>query len=197
MASRVHLVVVDEGDYGWSATSPQIPGFVYGRPTREEFQADLPGALAFAGASDATLVIHDVRRFAAPDGQEYLIRVAEDEHRGERTQVAWLLSAMLAKERHHDLLDAPTTITGEVQFICVVESDRVSWLLEQLDQRRDAATIVAGHSSELIWATWVAHGVTEVEGSTGSLAELEVSLDSTVSDLMARVPSQSRIPVLV
>lgn len=77
MAEATHMVVTDEGEYGWSAQSPQLPGFVYGRRTLTEFMWDYHDTLRTAGVTGRVLG-HPQRRFVSPEGDEYLIRFAED-----------------------------------------------------------------------------------------------------------------------
>lgn len=76
---KPHVVVTWEGDAGLSAVSPQLPGFSYGRPTTTGFIADYKKVLRDAGVLGDVLE-HEQRRFASPEGTEYVIRVVKDEH---------------------------------------------------------------------------------------------------------------------
>ena len=89
-----------KGDAGLSAVSPQLPGFSYGRPTRTEFIADYEKLWRDAGVLGDVLG-HEQRRFASPEGTEYVIRVAKDEHNAERTELAWASRGALETELRH------------------------------------------------------------------------------------------------
>ncbi len=46
MAEHLHLVAVDESDFGYSLTSPQIPGLAFGAESGDKLLTELPGVLA-------------------------------------------------------------------------------------------------------------------------------------------------------
>lgn len=135
--TKTHVFVTWEGDAGLSATSPQLPGFSYGRPTRTEFVNDIQKVLQDAGVV-GEVVGHEQRRLVSPEGIEYVIRVANDDHQAERAQLAWRLEAVLESDQRHEMLDAATNPMGEVIYICCVASDRLDWVIDQIDERGDA-----------------------------------------------------------
>lgn len=195
MADRLHLLVVHEGDYGWSLTSPQLPGFVYGRQTQQEFQADLPNALAFANAPNIPWVFHVVRRFSTPDGDEYTIRVAQDNFADERSRTAWRLHAVMGTEERKGLMDGPRTALGERAFVCTVPTDTLEWVAQQLDPRGDALEMVVAVDDDMIAGSPLSVSFVPAGDTLGSLADLGLPLSATVQDYFQTVPVKDRVLV--
>ncbi|TQS44319.1 hypothetical protein [Cryptosporangium phraense] len=166
MPETIHLLVTDEGDDGWSAQSPQLPGFVMGRQTVSELRADLPGALRFAGAPAGPVEVHTTRRFVTPEGGEYLIRVAEDRYRADRLEVAWRLARVMSTEQRHAMMSVLATPTGEVSIVCAVPSDTLGWFTEQLFDENDALVLAAAIGDQDVFTTQLTSETDRV-GSSG------------------------------
>ena len=45
----MNVLLTGYGEFGWSISNPQLPGFIDGRATQEELRQDLLGLLSFAG----------------------------------------------------------------------------------------------------------------------------------------------------
>ncbi len=192
---RTHVVVTWEGDAGLSAVSPQLPGFSYGRPTRTEFITDYKNVLRDAGVLGDVLG-HEQRRFASPEGAEYVIRVAEDEHHAERTELAWRLEAALETEQRHDLLNSATNPMGEVTYICCVATDTLGWVSEQMDPRGDAVRVALAVADELVWTTQFATAAEQPEG-WATMEDRGWTTETTVGEVCQQLAAGERASVLV
>lgn len=190
---RLHLMVVDEGEFGHSVTSPQLPGFVYGRPGAAVDMDDLRGALAFAGAPDLPVVVHVARRFTTPTGIEFSIRVAQDRRNAERQELATRLQSYLETGDGLDLLDRAPAPFGEVQLVCVLPEDKVGWMTEQLDDRQDVNVLVAPIADELVWSLPVMSGSVIPIG----WARLNLPAEAPIADLIRTQTSRADAGVLV
>jgi hypothetical protein len=182
---RTHLFISDEGGAGVAVESPQLPGFVFFRTTVAEARRDLPGALRFAGHRGPAQ-LHHVQRRVSPEGAEYAVRVAEDEHYQDRLQAAGVVDAVLSDpDNRRDLLDGGLTDpSGEVVFVVVLGPDRLGWLFEQLDERGDlinvAYTVVDVGG---LFVTPIAAQTDTPEGWS-SFEAYGLSENSTVSELV-------------
>jgi hypothetical protein len=149
--ATIHLVVraVDGGFY---ATSPQVPGLAYGRPTIKELHADLADVLAFALVRPGpfTVVEHHEQHYEI-GGRELVTRIALDDHRSERQEVYTRLGrALTVPEQAEVLLTGPTNRVGEALYICVVPSDTLRWVAAQLDPRGETTTIATAVGDQLL-----------------------------------------------
>ena len=134
MPDRTHIFVTDEGDYGFSLVSPQLPGFAFGRPTRAELLSDYQEALHREGVRGDVIGHWQIRGNAA-DGQEYIIRWATDSTGETRQEVGNRVLRVLTDSSsvkqiagHHQ----PDRL-GVLNFVCCLASDTIGWLAEQLD----------------------------------------------------------------
>jgi hypothetical protein len=187
MAERLHLVFVDEGEYGASMHSPQVPGLVFGRPDARALLYELNDTLAFADAPDLPREIHEERRGVSPEGNEYLIRFAappEPHHAVRLGCAARLERALTVDGQRQDMLAGPTLVTGEVLYICVLASDTVGWIADQLEPGETgiAAVTVA---DQYIWTAPLSNGG-QLPGAE-PLSSLGLTDASTVSDWMSVV----------
>jgi len=127
-------------DGGVYATSPQVPGLQYGRPSLAELRADLDEALAVhvEQAGPLSVVEHHEYRHEIAD-HELVVRLAVDEHYGERVAVGERLGRIMAvPQQAKSLVPAVTNSAGETVYVCSVPSDTFGWLVTQLDPRGDA-----------------------------------------------------------
>ncbi len=187
---RTHIIVTAEGDYGWSMQSPQLPGFVFARPTRTEFLADYQKALRIEGVA-GEVVSHHQQRFVSPEGAEYLIRVADGIDNAERLPIMHQLVAVMGTDQRFSSLaeDRARLRTGEVLFVCVLASDTIGWLMEQMDPRGDVLNAALGVAEVMVLTTQFARG--ETRPDWGSLDEMGWSLDTTMATVAA---DQSKTP---
>ncbi len=197
MSGMLHLLEVNEDEpYGWTITSPQLPGFVFGRSTRAEVDNELDDALEFAGAPEVPRAVHVLRRFETPEGDEFMISVANDADKDARAEVARRLTGVMSDEPQRlDLLSkVPRLPTGEALFVAVVPTDRLGWVWEQLDERDGTATIVAavGDEGGMIWSnsTGFATRSDDFEDPV-TMEELGLTEDSLVGDLVTALESNS------
>lgn len=142
MPDNLHLILMNEGDYGHSVASPQVPGFVYGRPGQQLDRKDLREALRFAGAPDLPWIVHLAKRRVSPDGIPYTVRVMNETPAGERFKIAWRLDQFLETADGRDLLEHSPTTIGDVQLVCVLPDDTVGWILDQVDDRPDSLVMI-------------------------------------------------------
>lgn len=184
MVDPVHLIVTNEGDHGFSASSPQLPGFFYARPTLTEFNRDLPKVLADIDAPRPA-AIYEQRRGVSPEGREYLIRIAVDESRGQRLDVAWRLDSMLGTEQRLDALSADADVTGEVVFVCCLPDDRLGSIAAQMSEPQDALVVVANVADQGVWTQQLSLDPERAQHpDSESLADLGLTMESTISEMM-------------
>ncbi len=183
MPDRTIDVIVYGEDGSWSASSPQVPGFVGGRASREDLSHDLPGMLSFAGIDPEglTVRVHEEAMISTNEG-DFVLRVASDDHFEERREVAERIRAALTDEiQREDMSDAPRTPTGELLYICAVPSDTVRWCVEQLHSDGDGAVAAVCVAEEMIWAT---HFLTGADAPGQRLEHFGFLLDTTLSEMM-------------
>lgn len=183
MPDRTIDVIVYGEDGTWSAASPQVPGFVGGRGSREDLRRDLPGMLQFAGEDleGLTVRLHEEAMISTDEG-DFVLRVASDDHIEERREVAQRLQGALGdKVLREDMSEAPRTPTGEILYICAVPTDTVRWCVEQLHHDGDGAVAAVCVAEEMIWAT---HFFTGADAPGQRLEHFGFSLDTTLSEMM-------------
>jgi len=191
----IDIVVTREGE-SWTVTSPQLPGFVGGRDSEDELRRDLWGMLRFAGVEDGTgLRHHEEVVHTTPEG-DFVIRVANDEYRQQRLEVAGRVErALTIAVQREDMLNSPLTSTGDVLFICAVPSDTIAWCAGQLEADGHGAVVVLGVADQLIWAMHLYVG--EARALTAHPPEdYGWSLDTSLGEVMRRVPFANHPPQL-
>ncbi len=183
----IDLIFAEEGKHGWTVRSPSIPGLVGGRETLEQLVEDLPDLLVFAGFDPAALVprTHFERSLAVPD-EDVVVRVAWDDHQLERVGTANRLKAAFdVPEQREGLLSVPRTVTGEVLYICVVPSDTVEWITDQLGPSGDAAAVATSIAEGLIWTTHFLYGPGLArKDDAPSLGDLGYTEKTTMAELL-------------
>jgi hypothetical protein len=192
VAEPTHVFLTEEGESGFSAESPQVPGFAFGRPTKVETVRDLYPALNWAGAI-APLTTHVQHRGVSPEGVEWIIRLAEDTHRSERVLVAQQIEGVLLGDDRQNILDYPRTKTGEVVFVSCLPDDPLGFVVEQLWERPDSVVVALADGPKL-WTIPVGNHADDPEWR--SFDELGVDMKTTVGELRARNRDSSHLKVL-
>jgi hypothetical protein len=191
MSERIHVQVYQEEEFGFSALVPAVPGLIYTRATLDEFLDDLIPALLAAGVeAGSTPVLHRVLHFETPEKREYLVSVAQDEHRAERQETAERLLRMLTSEdqRLDVFSDAPTLPTGEVMFVAVLPADELNDVASAF-MPGTAALIAAPAGGPLIFLTRLATD-DHPAASGDDWGQTEAGM--TVQDVMLMKPAGSR-----
>jgi hypothetical protein len=177
----IHLIVRPVAG-GFYVTSPQVPGLAYGRPTMEELRADLDDVLAFALDRPGPFAVeeHGEAHYDV-GGRELVIRLAIDDHIDERQEALnRIVRALSVPEQADALVAGPTNLVGEKLYICVVPSDTLGWVGQQLDPRGEAATVAIAIAEELLLTFLVStdrdHGSVHLDPSR------------TVADMMKSQP---------
>lgn len=191
----IDIVVAREGD-SWTVTSPQLPGFVGGRDSEAELRRDLRGMLRFAGVEDGTdLRYHEEIVHATPEG-DFVVRVARDEYRQQRLEVAHRVERALASPlQREEMLNSPLTSAGDVLFICVVPSDTIAWCAGQLRTDDHGAVAVLGVAEEFIWAMHLYVGKSRAL-TAHPLEHYGWSLDTSLGEVLRGVPFANQPPQL-
>lgn len=159
--------------------------------------AELRKVLAGAGVT-GRVVSHEQRRYASPEGTEYVIRIADDEHKPARAELAWRLEAVLETEQRHELLDAATNQMGEVTFVCAVASDGLGWIAEQVDDRGDVVQVALAVADQMVWTTQVASPGTPDTDAWSTMEQQGWTSETTVGEICQQLTSAGqRASVLV
>lgn len=184
----VHVMIRDEGKLGVWITSPQLPGFSFFRATATEARAELAAALRYAapGVETGKVTLHYELRRERPSGEEYVLRVAEDERKPVRHELAQRIERFLSDPAGgDDLLASTGNPVGEVVFVCGTAEDSLSWVLSQLED--EDAVIVTLPVTELgIW-TMPFESAAERRSEFKSLAEWGWSEAMTLGQVMMDV----------
>jgi hypothetical protein len=196
MLDHIDLITTAESNGAFSVTSPQLPGFVFGRASLDHVVQELNDALAFAGVPDgneARRVHHLVMVGETLEGVEWIVRWANDEHRGEREVARDALLLQLASEKRFELIgDGPYLRTGEMQFVACLPGDTLGWVMGQMDQRGDALTIAVVVGDRFAALPLVKGDLIENDGYR-RLSDLGLSEESTVADLLERSLDRSQL----
>jgi hypothetical protein len=194
----IDLIVVspETDDEDWGFYSPQVPGLVGGRDSLLQLSTDLPEILRFAEVALPVRVRMHVEHLYETNGVNYIIRVAEDEHRAERLIAAARLRAALVDDgQRQELLSSPPTRTGEVLFIGAVATDVVEDLAAQLHPSGDAAVVVCNLGDQLIW-TFHFTNAEDLDEAARPLDELGLSGGMTIGEIMGRNPTTNNLALL-
>lgn len=192
MVERLHILVTDEGDHGWSVESPQFPGFTMGRQTLAELKRDLIPALRFANAPESDLVLHMVQRRLSPEGEEFLVRIAEDAHRADRLEAYRRLLGIMETDQRVDMLTTARIPTGEASFITVVPSDTLGWLGEQLYDEDDVFTIVVAVADEGLFSTQMSSDPSRSQQGWKGYEEMGWTVETTVSEVLRTLAGKAQ-----
>lgn len=193
MVDTLHIFVTDEGDYGWSVESPQVPGFTMGRETQAELKRDLVRALRFANApSGAPRTFHQVQRRLSPEGEEFTIRVAEGPHRADRLETYKRLLGVMDTDQRTEMLDFARTSTGEASFVAVVPTDTLGWLMEQFHEQGDVVIFVVAVADEGLFSAQMSSDPSRRQQGWKGLEEMGWTVDTTISEVMRTLAGKSR-----
>lgn len=185
MPDLIHAIATDESPHGFSVTSPQLPGLVYGRPTQQELEADYQSALRYAGVSEGKVQGHFQRRGVTVGGHEYQVRWAQDEHIQARIEGVHRVLVALGNGADGDEMAAEQVAdaAGVVTFVSCLASDTLGWLADQLDPRGDSLTAAVAVAEQFVYCVNIATGAVDAEGLP-SLAELGWEYDMTFGELV-------------
>lgn len=185
---RTHIFVTEDGETGFSAESPQLPGFAFGRATITEFARDYKEALHWAGAR-GQVIAHWQRRGSTPEGVEYVLRwKTEEPEAHERSRLGGVLAAVLSGDEGNELMaDTVRNPLDEIVFVLALQSDTLGDIAEQLDERGDAVVVVAPVAEDGLWTTQLVTGDGYQRPGWRSLRERGWALDMTIGTLMARL----------
>jgi hypothetical protein len=181
----IHLMV-RETDAGLYATSPQAPGFLYGRRSKSDFFGDLQDALAFHfdESGPFTVVFHHEREFIVA-GDEIVVRLTQDEFKPERIKVFERLRDVSVDEKQaKSLTQGLRNPLGEVVYVCTVASDTVGWLSSQLDERGDAFTAAISIAEGMLITFHFAYGDLYSDSPSRSLTEGPYNDKTTMSEVL-------------
>jgi hypothetical protein len=191
----LHLVVFDEGSYGMSMSSPNLPGLIYGRADSDQFWADLDDVLEFAEAPPLPRVLHLVRRYETPEGREYLVAVELDDALAEReATAATFFGALTDEEQRRSMFDdAPTLATGEVLFTVVTLDDTIDDAAGTLGPGQATIVVAPGPLPRSIWTTRVADADfveddNDAIGRYSPLSDTSMDSTSTIRELLSALP---------
>jgi predicted RNase H-like HicB family nuclease len=185
----IHLIVRDTGE-GFYATSPQAPGLAYGRATVAELRADLSDVLGFHFNRPGPFrVLEHLERQDTVEGRELVTRVANDQYRDQRQEVAARLArALTVPAQARSLLEGPANRVGEVVYLCAVPSDTIGWLAGQLDPRGDAAVVAVAIAEPFVFAVPVASGDGTAQVAGVSIAARGYAPGTTLGELVRDTP---------
>jgi hypothetical protein len=186
VADVVHAMVTDEGEYGYSMTSPQFPELAFGRSTEEEFTREYQDALRYAGLKSGRVWGHFQVRGTTPQGVEFVIRrQTGDGHEEARLQIANAINRLLSSETEATQLleDLEPSATGEFVFVACLADDTVGWLVDQLRPNDDAIAAALDVAGVMVAMTQVASGG-HLDWPT--IDDLGWTRDTTLGELLTR-----------
>lgn len=114
------------------------------------------------------------------------VRTADDRRKTDRTKAAQRFEATLADPAHRDdfVARAPVSATGDIVVVACVGDDRISWLLEQMNEH-DSLVICLATDEPAVWWTWLAGARARLnEAHVGTLADVGLTAESSVADLV-------------
>ncbi|MFK4187754.1 hypothetical protein ACI2L4_27670 [Streptomyces sparsogenes] len=155
----IHLIVRQTED-GLYATSPQLPGFMFGCATISSLRAGLQEALAFHANTPGPFRVleHHERHYDIADG-EIVTRLANDELGNERQIVYERLGrAIQDPEQAKSISRGISNPVGEVVYVCAVPSDTLGWLTAQLSDPEDAFYAAVSIGEHMLMTLPFAHG---------------------------------------
>jgi hypothetical protein len=186
MPETIHVMLTDYGNFGWGISSPQLPELIGGRDIVEELRADLDELLVFGGAERGSpFVIHLQKYLVLDNGDELVIRIAQDEKFKERWEAGLRLTAALrVAGQITSMLNVPRRPTGEVLFICAEASDTLGWVSAQLNAH-DASCLVVSIAEDLIRTQFIGHGEgTDATEDWARTTDMGWTDSTTISEIM-------------
>jgi hypothetical protein len=207
----VHLIITDEGRFGFYADSPQLPGFTMGRDTKTEFLKDYKRVLPEVITERPYRVIaHVQQRFTTPEGVSCLVRVQEPTT-PERESVHRGLTGLLqttewaaSVERMRMIEKAERNLLQEVVFVCAGEDDQVRDIVATLQGHDDVVTVVVTDPDDgdrgVLWTSQMAsRGPRTGQRDWPSMAALGITEGTKVRELvelLSKMKAQDRHLVL-
>ncbi|MFG2324191.1 hypothetical protein [Streptomyces sp. NPDC048568] len=152
--------MVRQTEDGLYVTSPQLPGFMYGRKRLSEMRAGLQDVISFHldQRGPFQVIEHHERHYDIADG-ELVTRLANDNYAAERQIVYERLGRAIRDSRQADsLAQGVANSVGEVVYVCAVPSDTLGWLNEQLFDPSDAFYAAVTVGEEMLMTLPFAHG---------------------------------------
>jgi len=186
MTEQIHMIMRLSGDGSVYATSPQVPGLVYGRPSLAEWRSDLDNVLSFyferPGPFD---VIEHHERHYDVEGRELVTRLALDKHRDQRQDVYERIGQVLrVPGQAESLVSAVTNTVGEIVYVCAVPSDTLAWLAAQLDGPGDAIIAAVTIADQFLLTLPIA----QEEGTHPAWAVASSGPDTPLSEVVQKIP---------
>ncbi|WP_327168816.1 hypothetical protein [Streptomyces subrutilus] len=193
----IHLLVRQTAD-GLYATSPQAPGFIYGRKSLKELRNDLEDALCFHfdETGPFSVLEHHEHHYVISGG-ELVTRIANDEHKDERQAVyARLGDVIKDKIQAEALAYGVTNPVGESVYVCALPQDTVGWLMDQLNERGDAVSAAVLVADRMLLTLPIAYGDTygKIDGRY-TLAESDFDRATTLSEIIQVTNVVTPVPV--
>ncbi|GAA2445249.1 hypothetical protein [Streptomyces glaucus] len=197
-AELIHLIV-RKTDSGLYVTSPQAPGFMFGRETLKAVRADLQDALSFHFDEPGPFRVleHHERHYEIADG-ELVTRIANDKFLDERQFVYERLGEVLRDESQAiSLAHGVANSVGESVYVCALPQDTVGWLVDQLDERGDAFSAAILVADQMLLTLPFAYGENRerIEGSF-TLASSRYDRKTPLSEIIQATNVVTPIPRL-
>lgn len=186
MTDQIRLIVRLSEDGSAYATSPQLPGLLYGRRSINELHRDLDGVLAFhlerSGPFDVSE--HHERHYDLAGG-ELVVRVAVDEYHTERAAVARRVAVIAGMpSQARSLVTAAANRAGEAVYVCALPSDTMGWLAAQLDPRGDALVAALTIADDFLFTLPLAVD----DGTRPAWRPYGASADTRLAEIMRQTP---------
>jgi len=180
--SDLHLVFTDYEQFGFSLSSPQIPGLAAGRDSVGELLSALPRILEFAGAAEGfeRTWLHEQKVAAAPDGTEYLVRFCTERSDDRHEAVGRILGGIDGGLVSRNIGRQPKLVTTERLIIATIDDDGLGWCFDQL-WPGEGATLQGHAGDEFMYSVPISDG--KLPGTTWELADLGLTRSSTVLEL--------------
>lgn len=192
-----HLIVtVEPADAGYSAESPQLPGFVMGRSTYTEFAADYRQVLRDIGVT-GKVQAHRQTRGETPEGVEFLLRAAEGEDYPERQEALSRVERLLATEDRQDALNTQPIPTGEVLFVGVAPHDTLGDVIDQMYDTADALVLCANVADQGLFMMTLLSGNAVEDDDWQTLHQSGWTRATTVSEMLQSATAGRRPPRLL
>ncbi|MCR8899714.1 hypothetical protein NWF34_22520 [Gordonia sp. GONU] len=196
MTSDLHLIFTNNGDaYGWSLSSPQLPGLAAGRDTLADLLRDTNDILEFADAPITDMwapgvYLHEEHALSDIYGYEYLVRwmnTGPDDVVEQRIQAASRLeSGVVLGYDEIERSRQPVTRTTERLLVALAGTDQMGFVIDELGD--DGCATLAKHSGDdVLVLVPFASGELRLADERRSFEELGLGRDSTFDDVVAAV----------
>ncbi|MFE9927396.1 hypothetical protein [Streptomyces sp. NPDC005533] len=193
----IHLLVRQTSG-GLYATSPQAPGFTFGRKSLKELRNDLEDALSFHFDKPGPFhVLEHHERHYVISGGELVTRIANDKYKDDREAVYARLGEIIKDDRQAKALaHGVTNPVGESVYVCALPQDTVGWLMDQLDERGDAVSAAVLVADKMLLTLPIAYGDSygEIDG-TFTLAESSFNHTTTLSEIIQATNVVTPVPL--